>query len=167
MLSRAEDVSRGIYAREMNSDFDFLHGNWDVVNRRLVKPLTSSTEWDEFPATSTCHGFFDGAGIFDEMIFPTKGFSGMTLRVFDPERKQWGIYWVNSKLGTLQEPVFGRFIDGRGEFYGDDTYEGRPIRARYVWSEITPTSAMWEQAFSVDGEKTWETNWTMAHTRRE
>jgi hypothetical protein len=37
---------------------------------------------------------------------------------------------------------------------------------RYVWSEITPTSALWEQAFSADGEKTWETNWTMAHTRR-
>jgi hypothetical protein len=100
------------------------------------------------------------------MVFPTKGFSGMTLRVFDPEREQWGIYWVDSRLGTLQAPVFGRFTDGRGEFYGDETHEGVPVRMRYVWSEITPTTALWEQAFSADGEKTWETNWTMAHTRR-
>ncbi|WP_329084032.1 MULTISPECIES: hypothetical protein [unclassified Streptosporangium] len=150
----------------MNSDFDFLHGSWDVVNRRLLKPLSGSDEWEEFPGTSVCHGFFGGAGIFDEIVFPTKGFSGATLRIFDTERELWGIYWVNSRFGTLQEPVFGAFADGRGVFYGDDTHEGAPIRVRYVWSQITPVSALWEQAFSTDGEETWETNWTMAHTRR-
>jgi len=28
-----------------------------------------------------------------------------------------------------------------------------------MWSETTPTCCHWEQAFSPDGGKTWETNW--------
>jgi hypothetical protein len=175
----------------MDMDFDFFHGSWDVVNRRLVKRLVGSTEWEEFPATSVCHGFFDGAGNFDEITFHTKGFSGATMRIFDPGRKEWSIYWANSRTGTLDPPVVGHFTDGVGTFYGDDTVlsppptQGSPIRVRFIWSEITPTSAKWEQAFSVlsphpsalraagaegppptDGEQNWETNWTMEFTRR-
>ncbi|HET9143303.1 hypothetical protein [Actinophytocola sp.] len=150
----------------MSNDFDFLHGSWDVVNRRLVKRLVASDEWDEFPATSVSHGFFGGAGSFDEITFPTKGWSGATVRMLDPRTGEWSIYWVNSRTGSLQPPVVGRFADGVGTFYGDDEDDGTPVRVRFIWSKITPTSAHWEQAFSTDGGRTWETNWTMAHTRR-
>jgi hypothetical protein len=44
-------------------------------------------------------------------------------------------------------------------FYSDDTLRGKPVRPRVTWSQITPTSARWEQALSGDGGKTWETNW--------
>src|SRR5947207_1119045 len=138
------------------NDFDFLQGSWDVANRRLV--TTGGEEWEEFPAVSVCHGFFDGAGNFDEISFPTKGFAGATIRMFDPDKKEWSLYWVSSRTGLLQPPVFGSFTDGTGVFYGDDVYQGTPIRVRYLWSGITPTSARWEQAFSTDGEQTWETN---------
>jgi hypothetical protein len=150
----------------MSNDFDFLHGSWDIANRRLVKRLVGSDEWDEFPGMCTCHGFFDGAGSFDEVTFPTKGWSGATIRMFAPETGEWSIYWVNNRTGLLQPPVFGRFTDGVGTFYGDDEDDGTPVRARLLWSRITPTSARWEQAFSTDGERTWETNWTMELTRR-
>jgi hypothetical protein len=46
-----------------------------------------------------------------------------------------------------------------------DTYDGKDIRARFVWSDITADSARWEQAFSVDGERTWITNWIVDFTR--
>ncbi len=36
---------------------------------------------------------------------------------------------------------------------------GKPIRVRFIWSHITRTPASWEQPFSLDGGKTWETNW--------
>ncbi|WP_031165359.1 hypothetical protein [Streptosporangium roseum] len=147
------------------SDFDFLFGAWTVTNRRLVRPLTGSTEWDEFPATSVARPVFGGAANVDEITFPTKGFSGFTLRLFDVEREEWSLYWASSRTGTLFPPVVGRFAGGRGEFYGDDTHEGTPVRARFIWSEITAVSARWEQAFSVDGEKTWETNWIMELAR--
>src|SRR5215471_15513526 len=65
--SLTEDVSGPRLASPtMSNDFDFLHGSWDIANRRLVKRLVGSDEWDEFPGTCTCRGFFDGAGSFDE-----------------------------------------------------------------------------------------------------
>jgi hypothetical protein len=103
----------------------------------------------------------------DEIRMPTRGVTGMTIRLFDPARREWSLYWVNSREGRLYPPVVGRFVAGRGEFYGDDTEGGRPVRVRYVWSMITPTSARWEQAFSVDGGQTWETNWIMEFTRAD
>jgi hypothetical protein len=149
----------------MSTDFDFLHGTWDVVNRRLGKLLVGSDDWDEFPATASSHGVFGGAGNFDEIVFPTKGFSGMTLRLFAPGTGQWSLYWANSRDGVLQPPVAGSFTGGSGEFFGDDEYEGKPIRVRYTWTEITGDHARWDQAFSVDGGRTWEVNWIMEFTR--
>lgn len=150
----------------MSNDFDFLHGEWTSRQRKLVKWLVGSDEWDEFPAESTCHGFFDGAGSFDEIAFPTKGHAGATIRMFNPDKQEWSIYWVDSRTGTLQPPVFGSFTDGVGTFYGDDEHQGTPVKVRYIWSKITPTAAQWEQAFSVDSGQSWETNWVMEFTRK-
>lgn len=148
-------------------DFDFLVGTWDVVNRQLRKRHVGGDDWDEFPGVTVAHRFFDGAGSFDEITFPTKGFSGSTVRIFNADRQEWSIYWMNSRYGQLfLPPVVGRFADGVGRFFADDTDEGRPVRCRFIWSRITATSARWEQAFSTDGERTWETNWTMDCTRR-
>jgi hypothetical protein len=144
--------------------FDFLHGSWTVTNRGLVQRLAGCTEWQEFPATAVCRPFFDGAGNVDEIVFPTKGVSGMTLRLFDREREQWSIYWADSRTGRLGPPVVGRFANGRGDFYGDDVDAGRLVHIHFIWSEITPRAARWEQSFSLDGT-TWETNWIMELTR--
>jgi hypothetical protein len=147
------------------TDFDFFIGSWDVVNRRLGAPLSGRTDWDEFPGSSRSWTVFDGQANVDQITFPTKGFSGLTVRLFDPVREQWSLYWVNSRNGLLEPPVVGRFEDGVGEFYGDDQHEDTPIRVRFRWSGITPDSARWEQAFSADGEQTWETNWIMEFAR--
>lgn len=150
-------------------DFDFLVGTWNVVNRRLLAPLTGSTEWDEFPAVAVCHStLFGGAANLDEITFPTRGFTGLTLRLYDPVEQEWSLNWVSSRTGLLQPPVFGRFgEDGRGEFLGDDFHDGAPVHCRFIWSGITTTTAHWEQAYSIDGRRTWETNWTMAFTRAD
>jgi hypothetical protein len=146
-------------------DFDFYVGTWKIHNRRLRKALAGSEEWYEFEATSNARPVLGGIGNFDEFEAPSEGISGLTLRLFDPERDEWLLYWASSRGGPMGAPQIGRFDGDRGEFYADDVYEGQPIRVVYVWSEITENTARWEQAFSVDGGQTWETNWIMESTR--
>lgn len=149
------------------SDFDFLNGHFDVAHRQLLKPLTGSDEWDEYAGTCSARTHFDGAISLDEMQFPTKGSYGMSLRLFDPEAEEWSIYWVNSTSYEVFPPVRGKWKDGGCWLVGEDTHDGRPILASYSWSDITDTTAHWEQSFSADGGETWEVNWTMDFTRRE
>jgi hypothetical protein len=154
-----------LYCPGMN-DFDFFTGVWDIRNQWRTDFLDETSEWEEFPGVNRASRVFDGAANFDEVDFPTKGFSGLTLRLYDPELMQWSLYWASKRTGRLFPPVVGRFVNGRGEFYGDDTHDGKDIRARFIWSGITAGSARWEQAFSVDREHTWITNWIMEMTRR-
>ncbi|GAA4703257.1 hypothetical protein [Phytohabitans rumicis] len=149
------------------NDFDFFVGTWDVANRYLTKRLAGGDDWEEFPGRSVAQSFFGGAGSFDEIEFPTKGRRGASFRLYDPATELWSIYWASSLTGHLDPPVVGRFVDGVGEFQGDDVWEGQPVRMRFIWSRITPTSARWEQAFSPSsaGEPEWETNWYMDFTR--
>jgi hypothetical protein len=147
------------------NDFDFFIGAWNVANRRLKTLFVGSDEWETFPGTTTCQPIFNGGGNTEEIIFPTLDSRGFTLRLFDLDRKEWSIYWASSRTGLLFAPVVGTFAGGRGDFYGDDTHNGKPIKAHFIWSDITSTSARWEQEFSADGGQTWESNWVMEFTR--
>jgi hypothetical protein len=106
-------------------------------------PLAGSDEWEEFPAVSVARGFFGGTGNFDEITFPTKGFSGATVRTYDAATDQWSLYWIRPTTGaTLREaPVVGRFDGDEGLFYCDDTFQDMPIKVRYRWSGISATTA--------------------------
>ncbi|MCX5424915.1 hypothetical protein [Streptomyces sp. NBC_00078] len=146
-------------------DFDFLHGEWQVVNRRRTDFLDPDSGWEEFPATAWCRPLFDGAANVDEIDMPHLGAKGLTLRLFDAETKEWSLNWSSSRSGRLFPPVLGRFDGDRGEFYGDDTHDGKDVRVRYVWADVSPVSAHWEQAFSVDDGQTWSANWTMDFSR--
>jgi hypothetical protein len=146
-------------------DFDFFHGDWQVHNRRRTDFLDPDSDWEEFPATNRCRPLFDGAANVDEIDMPYLAAKGATLRLFDHERGQWSLNWASSRTGTLFPPVFGRFDGDRGEFYGDDTHDGKDVRVRFVWSDVSDTGARWEQAFSLDGGGTWLTNWVMEFTR--
>lgn len=148
-------------------DFDFLIGSWSGRHRRLRTPLAGCEEWDEFESTTECWPLLGGAANVDELSVPDHGFSGVTLRLFDPASGQWSLFWASSKDGLLGlPPTVGSFTGGVGFFYCDDTVEGRDIKVRWIWSQITPASARWEQAFSADGGQTWETNWITEHGRR-
>ncbi len=146
-------------------DFDFFHGDWEVLHRRRTDFLDPGSGREEFSGTSRCRPLFDGTANLDEIDMPRLSAKGATLRLFDPETERWSLNWASSVTGTLFPPVFGRFVAGRGEFHGDDTHDGKDVRVRFVWSGISATTARWEQAFSVDGGETWLTNWTMEFTR--
>jgi hypothetical protein len=159
-MSTAAQVEKGAH------DFDFWMGSWHVHNRRLRKRLAGSDEWDEFEATVVARPLLDGLGNEDE--FRTDhagGFTGMSFRFFDPEARKWSIYWADSRRpGLLDPPVIGSFSGDTGIFEGEDVFEGRPIIVRFLWSGVTTQTPRWEQAFSDDGGRTWETNWVMEFT---
>jgi hypothetical protein len=122
-------------------DFDFWTGTWRGRNRRLRERLACCAEWDEFEGTCVARPLLS-------------------------ETRLWSIYWTDTRRsGLLEPPVIGSFAGGIGVFECDDTFDGRPIIVRYRWSDVTTTTARWAQAFSEDGGETWETNWTVEHSR--
>jgi hypothetical protein len=163
------DLSRTSAQRDGQHDFDFEVGTWKIHLRRLLHPLTGSNQWIEFDGTSVTRKVWDGRAFLEEFETdgPTGHIEGMTLRLYNPESYQWSLYWANSKDGNLGQPMIGQFKNGRGEFYDQEAFNGKTIFVRYVWSDITPNSAHFEQSFSNDGGKTWEVNWITDQTRMQ
>jgi hypothetical protein len=151
------------------TDFDFLPGNWRVANRRLVNTLDPDcTEWEEFDATSDARAILGGLGNVDHFrVVGDDAYEGFSLRLFEPDTDIWRIWWSSTaRPGRLDPPVEGRFRDpGSARFECDDVLEGVPIKVRFDWSEISGSSARWEQAFSFDDGDTWKTNWIMVFSR--
>jgi hypothetical protein len=151
-------------------DFDFEIGTWKIHLKRLDHRLTGSTNWVEFDGTSVTRKVWDGRADLEEFETdsPAGGhIEGLTLRLYDPQTRQWSLYWATSKSGAMGAPTVGEFKNGRGEFFDTEPSgpNGRSILCRFVWSEITPNSAHFEQSFSDDGGKTWEVNWITDQTR--
>ena len=154
-------------------DFDFFFGSWTQRNRKRVKPLVlGDDEWIEFESFSQVGPILNGLGNFDTFDAPDfpgrPNFKGMSLRLFEPTSGIWRIWWASTVgNGALDPPVEGRFVDGVGMFITDDEIDGVPIKVRFTWKDITPTSAVWEQHFSFDGGDSWDKNWTTWHTRAD
>ncbi|MFI8288606.1 hypothetical protein ACIGBL_05615 [Streptomyces sp. NPDC085614] len=145
--------------------FAFLDGDWLVRNRRLTDFLDPDSGWEEFGGHTTGRLFRDGRAHVDEIVFPSKGFSGLTLRLYEPETGEWTLNWSSSRTGRLDPPVRGRFAeDGTGVFHGEDRYAGKDVRVRFRWSDISARTARWEQAFALEGGE-WVTNWVMEFSR--
>jgi hypothetical protein len=153
--------------RDGQHDFDFEIGSWKTRLSRRLRPLTGSTTWVEYEGTTVVRKIWDGRANLVELEVdgPAGHIEGLSLRLYDPKARQWSLNYSNSKYGTLFQPVIGEFKDGRGEFYGQESLDGRAILVRFIISDITPTSAHFEQSFSADGGKTWESNWVATDTR--
>jgi len=145
--------------------FDFLIGDWKAKLRQLEKPLTGSTTWTEYEGISRTHKLLDTNANIEEFEVHSaatgKHKKGQTLRLYNPETREWSIYLVYADQGQLPLPAtVGRFNDGRGEFYDMELWNGRTILVRYQWTPAKP-GPHFEQAFSTDGGKTWEVNWIL------
>lgn len=143
-------------------DFDFLSGEWKIQHRQLKAGV-----WDTFDGEATVHGILAGVGSVEELRIPSRGFSGMGLRLLDLERKLWADYWVNAKSGVLTPPPsWGSFVGGVGLWDTDDEDGGQKLIVRGAWDQITPLSCRWYQASSRDDGKTWQESWVMQWVRR-
>jgi hypothetical protein len=155
--------------RDGQHDFDFEIGSWKTHISRLVHPLTGSTAWVEYDGTSVVRKLWNGrANLLElEVSGPAGHIEALSLRLYNPESRHWSLNFSNSSGGTLGQPNVGEFNNARGEFFDQETIGGRVVLVRFVISDITPRSCHFEQAFSVDGGKTWEVNWIATDTRIE
>jgi hypothetical protein len=148
-------------------DFDFAIGTWKTHLSRRMHPLTGSTEWVSYDGTAVVRRVWDGRANLEE--FDASGSTGhvqgLTLRLYNPKAHQWNDTWATITDGVMGQSMVGEFKNGRGEFYDQEPFNGRAIYVRWVWSDITPVSCRFEQAFSEDGGKTWEVNWVNTYTR--
>jgi hypothetical protein len=148
-------------------DFDFLHGRWSVHNRRLRRPLSGSTEWMQFEGTSVVRPFWSGDGHLEEWEAdaPSGRMRAVSLHLYDPNAGQWRLHWATRETGRVGVPTVGYFVDERGQFFGQEDFEDRAVLVRLIWQSRGPGACRFEQAFSDDGGRSWETNWVMDFTR--
>jgi len=153
--------------RDGQHDFDFEIGTWRTHLKRLAHPLSGSNEWLVYEGVTTVRKVWNGRANLVELTAdgPDGHFEGLNLRLYNPRSRQWSLNFANSSGGTLGQPTIGRFIDGRGEFYDQEDFDGRAIFVRFVITPLDADTIRFEQAFSDDGGKTWEINWVATDTR--
>jgi hypothetical protein len=162
-LAQAADAP----ARDGQRDFDWEIGTWKTHLKRLKGPLTGSTTWLEYEGTTVVRKVWDGRANLVEL--DVKGSAGaieaLSLRLYNPESRQWSLNFSNSRGGTMTIPAIGEFKNGRGEFYNQDTLDGRSIFVKFIIECQSHDVCKFEQSFSGDGGKTWELNWLATDTR--
>ena len=153
-------------------DFEFIYGRWTVNNRKLRNVADPKCEeWVEFVASSEVCPILDGVGHIDRMYVPHPSdgdpFEGFTLRLYDPSKEEWSIWWSSTRSpGRLDPPVVGRFVNGHGMFECDDVIAGYAVKVRFEWRADTDAPT-WRQSFSYDEGASWKMNWEMTFVRSE
>lgn len=155
--------------RDGQHDFDFHIGRWKTRLRRLAEPLSGSTAWLEYEGTTVVREVLGGRANLVELVANGAAgrFEGMSLRLYNPQSRQWSLNFANAGSGVLAQPAIGEFHDGRGEFYDQEEYRGRAILVRFVIVPIDDDTVRFEQAYSDDGGRSWELNWVATDTRIE
>jgi hypothetical protein len=153
--------------RDGAHDFDFEFGTWRTHYRILKDRLVHSHEWYDCYGTSIVVPYWNGSGNLEDgdLKCPNRYIGGMTLRLYDARTRQWTIWWGTRVLGLSPPQEVGHFLrHGFGQFFAHDTWKGTPVICRFAWT-IVRGNPHFEQAYSTDGGKTWETNWTTDYTR--
>lgn len=149
-------------------DFDWEIGTWHTDMRRLRHPLSGSSEWLSYTGTTVVREVWAGKANLVELNVdgPAGHLQALSLRLFDPKSNQWSLNFANAAGGGVSVPApVGEFRSGRGEFYDQERFGERTVLVRFVISEVTARSAHFEQSFSADGGRSWETNWIATDTR--
>ena len=159
--------ARNAVATTARYDFDFLMGSGRCTTGACRGAAPGIDGLGRVRTTNVARPLLGGIGPAD--VYRTEyagGFTGMSFLLRQGEGRVVGLlggqparragprrWWVRSRA--------------TGDVRGRGIFEGRPIRVRFIWSRITTATPRWEQAFSTDGGKTWETNWVMDFARRE
>ena len=149
-------------------DFDFLIGTHIIRQRILKDRLTHSKDWREYEGTSITTALLDGnvnQEIYQLINSNRNSYEGMALRLFNPQTKLWNIYWIQTDMGTLNDPPeVGYFENKIGFFFSQGMLNEKKIITVFKWDAREESRPIWSQAFSEDNGNTWEWNWYMYYS---
>jgi hypothetical protein len=153
-----EVVSAPPAPHDGSHDFDPLIGAWKEHTKIRQHPLTGSDTWTEFEGIDVYRKIWGGRAIIAEYEGDsnTRHSEGVMLYTYNPQTNHWSVYFASSSDGKVTPPNAGEFKNGQGEFYTQDTLNGRLRYNRYIWSKLTTNSPHFEESWSDDGGKTWE-----------
>lgn len=155
---QAASAAPPVPLRDGAHDFDFNLGTWHTSIRRLVHPLSGDPAAVEMSGTVTVRPVWGGRAQLEEIEVdgPKGHWQGATLFLYNPKSRQWSQTFMDSS-DPVPSSTVGSFASGRGELYGQDTVDGRMVLVRGTWSDITRDAHRYEEAYSADGGRTWET----------
>ena len=144
--------------RDGQHDFDFDIGTWKTHSKRLLKPLTGSKRWVEMNGVTVVRPVWGGKANLAELDSdgPNGHLELISLRLYDTAANQWNLNFANPRVGILNVagesqgvPLIGRFDNGVGTFYDQETYDGRTIWIRFMIRPLTPTTARLSRRFPM------------------
>jgi hypothetical protein len=139
-----------------SAEFDFWIGDWTA---RWTGP-----DQRELEGRNQVRRALDGCVIMEEFDgAPGSPQKGISVSVYDPKRKVWKQTWVDNQAGYLD--FEGGFTDGRMVLARSAEVNGKPVRQRMVFHDITRDAFTWDWQRSRDDGKSWETTWQIRYTR--
>lgn len=139
------------------SQFDFWAGEW------LLDWQNAEGETDY--GKNSIEKKLGGCVIQENFLDDNKTFSGQSVSVYNPNKKQWQQTWVDDAGGYM---VFtGGFADGKMTLSRKVTGKtGSEITQRMVFYDITQNEFYWNWESSTDDGKTWTLNWKIHYKRK-
>ena len=133
-----------------NHEFDFWLGEWDVT-------------WGEgVHGTNRVESILDGAVIQEN--FNGDGLIGISVSVFSREDSRWHQTWVDNSGSYLD--FVGEFVDGKMILSRNGIAEGKPIKQRMVWFDISANQVRWNWERSDDDGANWRALWEIQYQRK-
>jgi hypothetical protein len=133
------------------NQFDFWLGEWEAT-------------WGEGEkGTNRVQRILDDKIIQEN--FNAAEFRGISVSVYDPERKLWCQTWVDSN-GTYLD-FTGTFEDAKMILGRDAIVRREKCKQRMVWYNIEADQFDWKWERSDDGGMTWRTLWQIHYLRTD
>jgi hypothetical protein len=137
---------------------DFWVGDWE-----LTWPAEKEGQFDH--GTNSIRRVLDGCVVEENFSAGGSGhLRGKSVSIFDRLSGKWKQTWVDNEGGYLD--FTGGWQDGQMTLGREFIRDGRVVRQRMVFKNITPTELDWSWESSKDGGKTWQVNWPIHYKRK-
>jgi hypothetical protein len=139
------------------AQFDFLVGEWTA---RTTRYRADGGEIASYDGTWRARHLHDRRILLDEFTARLDDGSEIsymaTLRTYCAASRRWEMTFVIAHQPQLITSFSGVWTDGEMRLDGAGrTLDGRPVRARVRFFDITGVGFEWENAVSLDGGETW------------